>query len=82
VDDAVTEPVEKQAETRHADELHRRLDALHAAMSRREFDRMEYHFDRVRKGVQALERAQMGKEDEPEPVGFYQYLADKGRSRR
>jgi hypothetical protein len=74
-------PVEKRAENRHTDELHRRLDALHAAMMRREFDRMEYHFDRVRKAVQALERAEIGQESTDEPFGFYQYLHDKARGR-
>jgi CCR4-NOT transcriptional regulation complex NOT5 subunit len=81
VDDAVSGPVEKQTEVRAIDELNRRLDALHAAMSRMEFDRMEYHFDRVRKAVQKLERAQMGQEPADEPFGFYQYLHDKARGR-
>lgn len=82
MDDTVSGPVEKQTEVRATDELNRRLDALKAAMVRREYDRMEYHFNRVRRAVQALERAQMGKEDEPEPVGFYQYLREKRQGRR
>jgi CCR4-NOT transcriptional regulation complex NOT5 subunit len=74
-------PLEKRAENRATDEMHRRLDALHAAMMRREFDRMEWHFNRVRKAVQALERAEMGQEAADEPFGFYQYLHDKARGR-
>jgi CCR4-NOT transcriptional regulation complex NOT5 subunit len=82
VDDAVSTPVEKQTEVRATDELNRRLDALKAAMTRREFDRMDYHFDRVRKAVQKLERAQMGQEPTDEPFGFYQYLREKRQGRR
>jgi CCR4-NOT transcriptional regulation complex NOT5 subunit len=74
-------PVEKRAENRAIDELYRRLDALKAAMTRREWDRVEWHFNRVRKAVQALERAEVGQEPADEPFGFYQYLHDKARGR-
>jgi hypothetical protein len=74
-------PVEKHAENRATLELERRLDALKAAMTRREWDRVEWHFNRVRKAVQALERAEVGQEPQDEPFGFYQYLHDKARGR-
>jgi hypothetical protein len=77
----VTEPVEKRAENRATLELERRLDALKAAMTRREWDRVEWHFNRVRKAVQRLERVQMGLAESSEPFGFYQYLHDKARGR-
>jgi hypothetical protein len=73
--------VEKRAENRATLELERRLDALKAAMTRREWDRVEWHFDRVRKAIQALERAEMGQGAADEPFGFYQYLHDKARGR-
>jgi hypothetical protein len=77
----VTDPVEKHAENRATLELERRLDALKAAMTRREWDRVEWHFNRVRKAVQALERAEVGQEPADEPFGFYQYLHDRARGR-
>jgi hypothetical protein len=77
----VSDPVEKRTENRATLELERRLDALKAAMTRREWDRVEWHFNRVRKAVQALERAEMGQEAADEPFGFYQYLHDKARGR-
>jgi CCR4-NOT transcriptional regulation complex NOT5 subunit len=77
----VSEPVEKRDEESAFTELERRLDALKAAMTRREWDRMEWHFDRVRRAVQKLERAEMGQEAADEPFGFYQYLHDKARGR-
>jgi hypothetical protein len=74
--------VEKRAENRAIDELYRRFDAFKAAvLVRREYDRLEWHFDRVRKAIQALERAEIGQEAADEPFGFYQYLHDKARGR-
>jgi hypothetical protein len=75
-------PVEKQAERHAFDELWRRYNALGAAITRRDWDRTEFHLGRVKKGIQAVERAEIGAEPLSEPFGFYQYLRDKRQGRR